>query len=508
MLRIRRHNAESWTTIGAGELSTGYEEYLRYHIRIDQGSRLIVNDLELLSKGGFFEWQPDFYAGHVTAEVIAVCGTVNTCRLQVDAKTQKSTVLAFDEMISAVRTFDPALLLGMCDSTLGFGNAHQNNMLIDHILLARLRQHANAFLVAAEAALREPHQSFGAHRQPLPLVQIRRLPPDSLRNQRFISHFKGHRSALDTDPLIHSISSRPTCDTPANRTLRALLKRFSATCTNLATKVRKHLLTGSKEDQRLRSERRLELLADFFSHSQRLLKGPTLSQVSDSGASASGLTQIAAHPRYQKAYRLGCAALTTGMAGDTQMDRLHSQPTWGIFETWCYIEVLAIIARLKDATPVLLEKSMTGAQLAHQFSMPDSSILQVLFQAHFPSIARANKPFARSLSRERFPDILLIHKQADKTRSMILDAKWRSGRRNVLEAMESAHIYHDSLRVDGNIPAPCLLLLPGKPCIRALESDEYIEENGVGAISEFSKGSPGIDRLQIQIQQWLESATP
>lgn len=505
MLRIRLHSTEAWNTISADELSEGYEEYLRYQISIDQGSRLIIDDLELLSKGGIFEWQPGFYAGHVTVEVIAVCGTVKTCRLQVDAKAQKSTVEVFNEMIGALRTFDPALLLGECASTLGFGNGAQKTLLADTILLARLRQYAKAFLTAAERALYEPHQRLSASRQPVPLAQIRRLPTDALRDRRLVSLLNGSGPTHDTDLLIHGISSRHTCDTPANRTLRALLKRFSVTCANLAIKVRSHSLAGSKEDQAARSERRLELLDGFFSLSQSLLQGPTLSQVSDSGASASGLTQIAAHPRYQKAYRLGCAALMTGVAGDNPADRLHSQPTWGIFETWCYIEVLAIIARLTGAEPTPISKPVPHAQLAYLFLLPDASTLEVLFQARFRSIAKLNKPFARSLSRERYPDILLVQKHSLKTRSMILDAKWRSGRSNVLEAMESAHIYHDSLRVDGNIPNPCLLLLPGRACITALETEEYLRENAVGAISEFSKGGIGVERLTTHIQHWLDS---
>ena len=68
---------------------------------------------------------------------------------------------------------------------------------------------------------------------------------------------------------------------------------------------------------------------------------------------------------------------------------------------------------------------------------------------------------------------------------LVLDAKWRSGRANILEAMESANTYHDSLRCDGEVPSLCLLLLPGSAEVPALGADSNIVDHSVCAISEF-----------------------
>jgi hypothetical protein len=86
------------------------------------------------------------------------------------------------------------------------------------------------------------------------------------------------------------------------------------------------------------------------------------------------------------------------------------------------------------------------------------------------------------------------------------DAKWRSGRSNVLEAMESAHIYHDSLRLDGAVPTPCLLLLPASAAVPALGTPEYIASHCVGAMSEFGVSRPGLDDLERNLALWLDAS--
>ena len=88
---------------------------------------------------------------------------------------------------------------------------------------------------------------------------------------------------------------------------------------------------------------------------------------------------------------------------------------------------------------------------------------------------------------------------------MVFDAKWRSGKSNVLQAMESAHIYHDALRIDKKKPASCVLLLPGLPCVAELEKDEFIKMHGVGAVSAVLPAAAGLSQLRELIRTWLES---
>ena len=143
------------------------------------------------------------------------------------------------------------------------------------------------------------------------------------------------------------------------------------------------------------------------------------------------------------------------------------------------------------------------SDLAFGLKLSESRTVEIHFQAKFPALAPLSGKSCWSLSRERYPDILLLDVQDTGTRALVLDAKWRSGRGNLLEAMESAHIYHDALRVSGRPPSPCLLLLPGKPEIPALTTDEFIQSNGVGAIYAFIPEGAGIVRLREMLDAWI-----
>jgi hypothetical protein len=62
----------------------------------------------------------------------------------------------------------------------------------------------------------------------------------------------------------------------------------------------------------------------------------------------------------------------------------------------------------------------------------------------------------------------------------VFDAKYRASRANVLEAMASAHIYQDSLRIGGDRPAGSLLLVPAAGGAPWLESPEFQGRHRVG----------------------------
>jgi len=58
-----------------------------------------------------------------------------------------------------------------------------------------------------------------------------------------------------------------------------------------------------------------------------------------------------------------------------------------------------------------------------------------------------------SVSRQREPDIVLrVEGGGSEARFVVFDAKYRTSRSAVLDAMASAHIYRDSLRFGGRAP--------------------------------------------------------
>lgn len=474
------------------------------------GSRLYVDDVELAqSADGRYRWRPSFYAGRARAELLSPDGSRQSMWLDVGPSETKSGEQSFEEMVDAIRRFDAALLGGVSSATMVFGRDGTPGLYSEDILLARLRQHGPSFVEAVVAIARCPHRTLSADSQLLPLSRVRRLHPSALRDRQLAALCAGAQdSELDWDALqVRSTTSVPTFDTPANRALVALLQRVLASALRLRDVVTNKRLGADIEEQSVRMERRLSDLDVLEARIRGLLMRSPFTEVGRAGVTAAGLTQIAAQPSYSRAYRLGCMALATSVYGDSEVDALHVNHSWGLYETWCYIAVVHLLGQVLEQQPVVFRPTAVAAQLAHRIDMLDGAAVEVYFQALFPSESPSAGRIGWSISRERRPDILLILRRAGRCSSVVLDAKWRSGRGNVLEAMESAHIYHDSLRLEGVVPSPCLVLLPGSVEVPSLSSDEYISRHLVGAISEFSVHGRGFEGLGHLLAEWVRKSS-
>ena len=86
------------------------------------------------------------------------------------------------------------------------------------------------------------------------------------------------------------------------------------------------------------------------------------------------------------------------------------------------------------------------------------------------------------------PDLVLRVDPPGGTRFVVLDVKYRASRANVLDAMASAHIYQDSLRIGSCRPDAALLLVPAGGGARWLEDIAFHSEHRVG-VHVFAPGS-------------------
>lgn len=515
MLRIRKATAssmEKWTNLLPSEVGQGLNEDNDYLLDLDTrpGARIYVDDVELAKDpSGFFKWRPSFYAGRVALEVVEPSMQTASYRylLDVSPSSAKSGQAAFDSMVADIRAFDQSLLGGTSSASMEFGHSGKAGRHGLDILLARLRAHGPDFLSTVEAIASSPHRALAAEARRLPLSRVRRLHPSSLQDRRLAALALGHATTIDAvDSLqVNNQTSAPTFDTPANRALLSLLRRFRAAVTSMQDRVKEQKLDSPDEEQSLRLVRRLEDLRKLETRAHKLLLGPLFSEVSSSETTAAGLTQISALPTYSRAYRIGCRALSTGMEGDNSADQLHIPPSWGIYETWCFIKVLQTVREVTQKQGTEANSIAVAAERCMSFSLDNGTSLEVLFQATFPALKPPRKRLGWSLSRERRPDIVLVHHGEGKSKAFVLDAKWRSGRENVFDAMQSAHIYHDALRIDGHAPSFSLLLLPGTSTIPELEAIEFIQTHAIGAISNFRLGSDGPSSLATYLYEWLRT---
>jgi len=109
--------------------------------------------------------------------------------------------------------------------------------------------------------------------------------------------------------------------------------------------------------------------------------------------------------------------------------------------------------------------------------------LDIWLQIVCPAVDKRPYNDFSSLSRRRVPDIVItLSDVAGPRRFIVLDAKYRSSRFGVLDGMESAHLYHDSLRWLGRKPDAALLVIPRGGAVRQLEDIDFQQQHGVGVI--------------------------
>ena len=110
----------------------------------------------------------------------------------------------------------------------------------------------------------------------------------------------------------------------------------------------------------------------------------------------------------------------------------------------------------------------------------DDLCIELLLQPWFPAGDANSRSEFGSISGSREPDIVLTFHEGDRGRWYVLDAKYRTTRPNVLDAMSSAHIYRDSLRWRQRKPESAVLLVPRSGGAPWMEQPDFIREHRVG----------------------------
>ncbi|WP_250523451.1 MULTISPECIES: DUF2357 domain-containing protein [unclassified Caballeronia] len=499
---------EELGNVGPGGLICGLREDASYFLKVSGATRLYVDDVPLTAANdGYFTWTSGFFAGRVEVISADQKGAETSFYLEVVPAKSKLQTAQFASMIDAIRQFDQRLLLGRASACLGFGNAGMSGKFDELVRWERVKRYGSAFLKRVESITRMPHVKLKPTRQLLPLMQIRRLPSAALRDRRIVALATGRLSEHERIDSIRLHTQVPvvTVDTAANRAIFALLNRFRRAIVGLESWAMSDRGELSDAEALGRRNRRLAVLRSLDANVGRLLSLYPFRAVSKPEITAGGLTQIAANPLYSRAFRTGTEALRLGVEDHASTEHLHVSPSWGVYETWCYV---ALANALESRLGVRLKpgKSRFGdvsPELTLTARLPNGDELELMFQATFRSDGIRSKRRAWSLSKERRPDIVLVASRGSAHRMLIFDAKYRSGKSNVLDAMESAHIYHDSLFLDDRRPDLSLLLLPGASEVDSLEQCETWATFGVGVVSAYSEGMEGIERCVEAIATWL-----
>lgn len=502
----------------AESLCSGFMEQGKYHFLSIPGAGLYIDDLPLpvVVRGGesVWLWSPGYFAGEVCAELLDSQGELLArYRLDVSPSADKLGRESFERMLEQIFAFDPALLFGTESAQFGIGS--HGLEISPHLQYSRLRRYGEHLLRALKQVAARPLVSLRHERTWLPMQRVKRLDRQSL--------LQGLRDPAALPLLSPQVvaSSSPTevsfdvpsvyedQDNPANQALAMVLHEVLRRCRLVMDAFEQLAASESLSETRSplapRLGRRISYLESLHRALRKLQSVPPFCNQRRRQVTAAGLNAISAHPAYARAYRFGWYVLRAGLQGDAQEESLWITPTWEVYERWCYAILVEQFQRFypelkwKCHTPSKREDCMVWSG--------DSDLLEIeiWLQVSCPAVDQPPYRDFSSISRQRYPDIALTLRAGESEHFIVMDAKYRSSRNGVLDAMASAHLYRDSLRWRGRRPDCALLLIPRGGAVPTLESLQYRQDNSVGVVVVDDQNSAA-ELVGILAEYW--AATP
>ena len=472
-------------------ISAGFHEGTRYAIQkpADSG-RFLIDDQDLESTDGHWVWDPGFYAGLVRAELLSADDRVRaTYLLDVSPHPDKLGRDSFQLMLDQIWQFDPSLVLGTEPAQSPVG--HEAQIGDPWIEYARLRSYGEKFVRALSAIAHRPIRELRSQREQLPLERVRRADRQTVLAALQDSHLLS--VLVDRDSISIPISALPPFDVPvARETLDSAGNRCIAAIAHMVTRravsLRAALHAEVDQDE---SDTRTSLLSrwprrrDFLDRMVRLLRhlqrSSPLVEVTRREISAEGLNAVSADPAYACAYGLGWRILRHGIEGSPDSEHLWISPTWEIYERWCFVQLGKAIRALEPVYRWSISRNhKSKATAAFIASNGRQVCVELLLQPKFPAGDQRLTAGFQSISGRREPDIVLTRTDRDGPKWYVLDAKYRTTRSNVLDAMASAHIYRDSLRWNERRPERAVLLVPRSGGAPWMEQPDFIRQHRVG----------------------------
>ena len=392
-------------------------------------------------------------------------------------------------MLDQIWRFDPSLVLGTEPAQSPVG--HEAQIRDPWLEYARLRTYGEKFVRALAGIARRPIRELRARRVQLPLQHVRRADRQTvlaaLQNSQLLNVL------ADRDSRSIPISALPPFDVPVareildsagNRCIAAIAHAVSRRAVRLRATLQADV-NQSESDTRTslpsRWPRRrdfLDLIVRQFRHLQRV---SPLVDVTRREISAAGLNAVSADPGYASAYGLGWRILRHGVEGPPDAEHLWISPTWEIYERWCFVQLGNAIRSIEPEYRWSVSRShKSKATAAFIGSSGGEVCVELLLQPRFPAGDQGMTADFQSISGRREPDIVLTRTDRDGPEWYVLDAKYRTTRSNVLDAMASAHIYRDSLRWNERRPERAVLLVPRGGGAPWMERSDFISRHCVG----------------------------
>ena len=458
-----------------------------------------------------WRWTPGFYAGVVVAELLSRSGQqLAEYRLDVAPEGSKLGEGVFHTLLEELRAFDPALLLGTeaAQASIGVSGEVTSPLLA----YARLRRHGDALQAALQAVMARPLTRLQRERVQVPAHRVRYLDAESavglLRRPATVAYLNDEIGDLGAEvPLLEVTQSSDTVDNPANRALAAVVLSVRRRCHQvadaLADLAREDEQAGTRTPLQPRLARKLAYLDGLARALTRLLRRAPFASITRAEVTAAGLNAISAHPAYARAYRFAWSSLRGGVAGDLADEQAWLSPTWEIYERWCFAQVAQCLREQRPDLHWTTHYPTTRNDCIRLAGTGSGVQIEAWLQRRFRAGDSAPSGF-RSISAELHPDIVITVDDNGARKMLVLDAKYRTSRTNVLDAMRSSHLYQDALRWDEARPVCSLLLVPRGGGAPWLEAPEFHAAQQVGVLPLSPDSRSGLSRA---LDRWLSTST-
>ena len=383
-------------------------------------------------------------------------------------------------MVRELLSADASLVLGTEPATTPIG--HLDRTQDPWVAFARLRRYADDFVRATDAIRGRPRRMLRVRRESVSLNRVRRID-----RYTAASLLKGPAASLVApvetrasvrDAQVNVPSMEESVDSAANRAMLAMMRAMAGRSRELLRCLPSEIANEPESETRtplaVRWPRRRQFLDSLSARLDRLCRRPPFDRVTRAEITAAGLTSIASDPAYSRAWNRGWRALRHGTDAADASDSAWLSPSWQVYERWCF---LRMGKQLRDTYPTW---NWELRREPHRWvGASGDRRAELLLQPRFRN-SKAEKAGAWSISKEREPDIVLIVRGEAKTRFCVFDAKYRASREAVLDAMESAHIYHDALRVGARAPEVAVLLVPTVEDVPWLAESPFVDIHRVG----------------------------
>ncbi|HEY0132913.1 MAG TPA: DUF2357 domain-containing protein [Nannocystis sp.] len=452
--------------------------------------------LLLAANPGCFVLPIDRWVGATQLQLETADGPV-AARVRVRPRSEKLSEALWATLLEELEAWLPGVTPGLAGGKQGaVGSEGVSATLFAEALLPLLPALEDALRVV----LAHPRVADRIEPEDRPLRQIRRVESSTIawlgRHPTAGAWLHPWRAAeqIGAPPLVPATMVDATLDHPANRyiawILRTAIARLREAADILDRRARRPDDSGAwcaarAERARTGADRLATLRDRSF-----------LRRLSPTPATEAALLVIADDIAYARLHALGrrfCSPRFR-LHGAASDPAAAVRPSYSLYELWCLLAVerslrscLADWTWSSRNTQRLLDLASTGEGIRFDAVSPAGARLGIEFNPTFYGWFNHGHHPRFSLSGERRPDLVLTLDTPGGTgRWVVLDAKYRAGRRNLADAFESLHIYRDALR-DEDRGGACLggLLLAPQPDQEIQEwfAPSWRTRWGIGAVA-------------------------